>query len=89
MKALTYVSIDKQISRGNTAAEVVADMRDQSFDARELAPDAFMRRAAATVYQWCKRPIRSDDPAEFLADLVDAGLLTQENSVRQPDDQQV
>ena len=89
MKAFTYVSTDKQIFRGDTAAEVVADMRDQSFDARELEPAAFMRRAAATAYNWAKRPIRSDNPAEFLSDLVDAGLLKLDNAVRQPDGEQV
>ena len=93
-KLFTYTSVDKQIFRGNTAEEVVTEMRAQSFDGQKLPLDGFMRRSAATAYLWAKRPIRTDTPEQFLADLVDVGLMTYEGPTRQPaagaqDDEQV
>jgi len=90
MKTLfTYTSIDKQIFNGNSAKEVVEDMKAKSFDGNKMTLDGFMRRTAATAYAWAKKPIRSAMPEEFLADLVEAGVLSVEVAKRAPDEEQV
>lgn len=86
---INYTSIDKNAYTGATPADVVRDMRAQSFDGQRLELSAFMRRTAATASTWAKQPIRAEKPEEFLEDLVAAGILKTEPATRERDGEQV
>ncbi len=79
---MKFTSNDKAVYEGATAADVVRDMRAQSFENPRMELTAFMRRTAATASAWVKAPVRADTPENFLADLQAVGVLFSEE--RQP-----
>lgn len=63
-----------EILRGKTPQEKVAEMRETTFFP-EKDMRAFMRLAAKRAKVQTGKTVRYDNAANFIADLVDAGLL--------------
>jgi hypothetical protein len=74
---LIYRDIDGVKFRGATADEVVRDMHQQSFSAAK-DDTLFMQQSAARASAMIGRPIRSNTADNYLADLVEAGLLSKD-----------
>lgn len=72
---MKFKTIDKREFTATSNEDLVRQLRDSSFDARDLPLDAFMRRMAATAAAWDKRPVRSSSVEVFVADLIDAGIV--------------